>query len=330
MFRLMVAVIVSLAFAAGCYAPQGTTAESDADASSLLFGSSSSTSCQTKYPIVLVHGLSFKDKNLLGINYWWGIPGELKKNGATVYVSNQDTFNGIAEAAQTLASELGVQFALHPTWKKVNLIAHSMGPLESRYMISNLSIPGKGAAKNYVASMSSISGTHRGSEIADVIWALYKGIPVIGEIGAAIISAGVNAFADIFYYAEGNQDCMKALYNLTTDYVKTVFNPSTPDASGVMYQSWGGKMNYIGTTPEQLMMGPTWLLMKAMGAGDNDGMVSIASSKWGTWRGAMTTSILYHGVSHLNEVGHLMGMTGGFDAPGFYVKVVKELKTKGY
>ena len=39
--------------------------------------------CATKYPILLVHGVCFRDFKHL--NYWGRIPKELEKNGATVY-----------------------------------------------------------------------------------------------------------------------------------------------------------------------------------------------------------------------------------------------------
>ncbi|MBY6921890.1 triacylglycerol lipase, partial [Clostridium botulinum] len=44
--------------------------------------------CKTKYPIVLVHGVGFRD--LKYINYWGRIPKELIRNGATVYYGNQE------------------------------------------------------------------------------------------------------------------------------------------------------------------------------------------------------------------------------------------------
>jgi triacylglycerol lipase len=206
-----------------------------------------------------------------------------------------------------------------------------MGPLDSRYLIANLSIPGKGPAKNFVASLTSISGVNGGSEIADIIyWWSTNSIPVLDSAITSLISGGVNAFASLFFFNTSDPDCLKALYNLTTNYVKNVFNPNTPNQAGVMYQSWGGKINYVGVTPEYVMVGPLWLLMNAMGSDDNDALVSIKSAKLGTWRGALTTSLLYPGVTHTNETNQLFGITPGFDAPGFYVKTVKELKSKGY
>ncbi len=291
-----------------------------------LYAGGSSAKCATKYPIILVHGAGFKDENILGVNYWWRIPDALEDEGAEVYITNQDTFGSIADRAQQIAVELGQLFALNPGWGKVNLIAHSQGPLDCRYLTANCSIPGKGAARNYIASLTSISGVNQGSEIADLLWSLHNGIPVLGPALADVISSAVNLFAEVFYYNEDDQNSMQTLYNLTTSYVKNVFNPLTPNVAGVYYQSWGGKIKYAGLD----LMSPLWVIMNLMGAGDNDGLVSIASARLGKWRGELTGAWWSNGVDHLEEVNQLFGITPGFDAPGFYVDVVSELKTMGY
>ena len=77
-----------------------------------LLASGSTPRCQTKYPIILVHGAFFKDQNMLGINYWWGIPSALQDEGAVVYVAQQDTFNGTIERANEVAKEIGQQSAV--------------------------------------------------------------------------------------------------------------------------------------------------------------------------------------------------------------------------
>ena len=42
--------------------------------------------CKTKYPLLLVHGIFFRDFEKL--NYWGRIPDELIKNGATIFYGN--------------------------------------------------------------------------------------------------------------------------------------------------------------------------------------------------------------------------------------------------
>ena len=49
------------------------------------FGSSGYT--QTKYPVVLAHGMLGFD-SILGVDYWYGIPAALRRDGASVYVAN--------------------------------------------------------------------------------------------------------------------------------------------------------------------------------------------------------------------------------------------------
>ena len=41
---------------------------------------------QTRYPIVLVHGL-FGFDSFLGVDYFYGIPSALRRDGARVYVA---------------------------------------------------------------------------------------------------------------------------------------------------------------------------------------------------------------------------------------------------
>ena len=43
--------------------------------------------CETKYPVLLVHGVFFRDYKFP--NYWGRIPKELELNGAEVYFGNQ-------------------------------------------------------------------------------------------------------------------------------------------------------------------------------------------------------------------------------------------------
>jgi triacylglycerol lipase len=298
------------------------------------------TTCKTKYPIVLVHGAFMRDSNMLGINYWWGIPSALRAKGAVVYVTNQDPFNSEAVRANAVANELGVQFAINPTWTKINIIAHSMGPLDSRNVIANFNIPGKGPAKNYVATLTSISGTHTGSEVADVLYTLQTGIPILGELVGSVIERMIDVIGGWFFLIQG-QNTKALLYDLITPTVVNIFNPNCPNQPGIKYEAYGGKVNAISATtivdPTALVSDALWAVMKLGGAGDNDCLVSLKSSHipasngiTPTWKGAMTTSILFPGVNHFAEIDHFLGIHSGWDAKGFYVKVAKDLKSRGF
>ena len=47
---------------------------------------------QTKYPILLVHGL-FGFDSIAGVEYWYDIPESLRAEGATVYVDTVSAAN---------------------------------------------------------------------------------------------------------------------------------------------------------------------------------------------------------------------------------------------
>ncbi len=83
--------------------------------------------CRTHYPLVLVHRVFFRDRKYF--NYWGRIPGELIRNGATVYYGGQQSAASTENAAKELriVEETGCG--------KVNIIAHSKGGLEARWAV---------------------------------------------------------------------------------------------------------------------------------------------------------------------------------------------------
>ncbi|MDW3190447.1 alpha/beta fold hydrolase, partial [Vibrio sp. Vb0932] len=80
---------------------------------------------QTKYPIVLVHGL-FGFDSLAGVDYFFGIPHSLTKDGATVYVAQVSATNSSEARGEQLLSQVETLLAATGT-NKVNLIGHSHG-----------------------------------------------------------------------------------------------------------------------------------------------------------------------------------------------------------
>ena len=64
----------------------------------------SSKVCATKYPLLLVHGVFFRDFKYL--NYWGRIPDELKKNSARIYYGNHQSALSVAESAAELTARI--------------------------------------------------------------------------------------------------------------------------------------------------------------------------------------------------------------------------------
>ena len=123
--------------------------------------------CRTRYPLLLVHGVGFRD--LRYFNYWGRIPRELARYGAAVYYGNQEAFATVAYNAGDIRKK--IEGIVEETGcGKVNIIAHSKGGLDSRYAISNL-----GAAP-MVASLTTINTPHRGCRFVDYACRLPEGL----------------------------------------------------------------------------------------------------------------------------------------------------------
>ena len=114
--------------------------------------------CKTKYPIILIHGVFFRDSKLL--NYWGRIPRTLELHGATVYYGDHQSALTVKESARELAARIKL-IVERSGCEKVNLIAHSKGGLDCRYAISEFEIA------PYVASLTTVSTPHRGCLFAE-------------------------------------------------------------------------------------------------------------------------------------------------------------------
>lgn len=57
--------------------------------------------CRTKYPLLLVHGVFFRDSKLM--NYWGRIPAELEANGAVIFYGEQQSAASVEDSAAELA-----------------------------------------------------------------------------------------------------------------------------------------------------------------------------------------------------------------------------------
>ena len=65
--------------------------------------------------------------------------------------------------------------------------------------------------------------------------------------------------------------------NLTTDYLTQQFNPSTPDDKNVLYFSYAAA---IGQCSRMSPLRIPWEIVRRA-EGENDGFVSVFSSRWG-------------------------------------------------
>lgn len=260
--------------------------------------------CKTKYPILLVHGVFFRDFKYL--NYWGRIPKALEGNGATLYYGEHQSAASIAECGQELADRIE-KIIKETGCEKVNVIAHSKGGLDMRYAIS------KCGADKYVASLTTINTPHRGCEFADYL------LNKIPQKEQDMIAAKYNsAFKNL---GDEHPDFLKAVNDLTHTSCEK-FNEEVKDVGTIIYRSVGSRLNRGSGGRFPLNM--SFLLVKYFD-GDNDGLVGKKSFEWGrdfkylTVRGD-------RGISHGDMIDLNRENIPEFDVREFYIKLVNELK----
>lgn len=216
-------------------------------------------------PIVFAHGLfGFDEIQLapevlrqtlpkLSIVYWNGVAEVLTRRGIEVYTTRVPMSASIQERAHALRDAIDARYG---DGQEINLIGHSMGGLDARYLVTHLKTRAR------IRSLTTIASPHRGSTFADLM--LYR------VIGRERLPWFLRKLEQIGIPGGG-----RAFECLTRDSMKT-FNETTPDMADVKYLSWGAAFQ------------PGWfnefrLSHQAIYAeeGDNDGLVSIGSSKWG-------------------------------------------------
>jgi len=263
--------------------------------------------CKTKYPILLVHGIFWRDWQYF--SYWGRIPRELTKNGAVLYYGNQHS----AATMDICGSELKDQILTiieAEQCEKVNIIGHSKGGLDARYVISCLGMD------KYVASLTTIGTPHKGSILVDYF---LKRLP---DKLVQFISNRYNAA----YKRLGDKtpDFYSGVYDLTTNQSEA-FNEKAVNKEGVVYQSVASKMNSMFSAGFPLNLGH--IILKGR-AGINDGFVTLESSKFGDYLGCWETKKT-RGVSHGDMIDLLRENIHEFDICEVYVDIVRDLKAKG-
>lgn len=256
----------------------------------------------TKYPIVLAHGLfGFAELKLAGpylppIHYWRGIQEALTAHGNEVIAATVPPSGTIAQRAAQLRHN--ILAASHG--RPVNIIAHSMGGLDARYMISksrtnrtllaNANSTGNANSNDEqqhstdrrndvnVRALVTIATPHHGSAIADLL---------LAQIGPARLPALYRAWHAATRLDSGAFD------QLTRRYMRETFNPATQDDPDTAYFSYGAA---LARKPPLLSPFRSSHAALLRAEGPNDGLVSVESARWGSYKGTL------EGVNHLDLI----------------------------
>lgn len=263
--------------------------------------------CATKYPILLVHGVFFRDSRYL--NYWGRIPQALEKNGAKIYYGNHQSALSVADSAEELKQRME-EIRKETGAEKLNIIAHSKGGLDCRYAISCL------GAGDYAASLTTINTPHRGCEFAQYL--LEKAPQKLKDTVSSTYNATMKKLGD------ANPDFLKAVEDLTAENCRAL-NEKAPDQPGVFYQSTGSKLKK--PTGGRFPLNLTNRFVK-MFDGNNDGLVGEKSFAWGSHYEFLTAKGK-RGISHGDMIDLNRENFRGFDVREFYVQLVAGLKEQG-
>lgn len=255
----------------------------------------------TKYPIVLVHGIAIRDSKIL--RAFGKIEKKLREAGYNAYTASTDAFGTIENNANQLKDFI-LKILEHTNAEKVNVISHSKGGLDTKYMIANLGMEDK------IASFTTLCTPHKGSLIATKIWSLPSPIKKIMAF-----------FVNIFYKVIGdkNPDSLKVCEQLKAKEE----SDSVIYSDKVYCQSYSTK---ITKKRDCLLMAiPMAVYNKAEGV-ENDGVVSVESAKFENYRG----ECLDESVSHTQIIDIFAKRKNRHKIFAFYIGLCRELGEMGY
>lgn len=266
----------------------------------------------TRYPILMLHGVGFRD--LKWPLYWGRIPNALSGMGAELFYGQQDCWARVEDNAKTVKARIW-QILEETGADKLNIIAHSKGGLEARMAASSLGMGGQ------IASITTIGTPHRGSKTVD---RLLKAPDALYHVAALAVDNWIGLIGDT------KPDFYAVCRDFSTEYAER-FNRENPDVPGVYYQSFAGVMK----TPWSDIHLSTANLIVKLFEGDNDGLVSVESARWGETF-TLLTGRTNRGVSHYDEIDFRRaplsahrGGDGVSDICDVYRRIVTDLAERG-
>jgi len=318
--KKLAGILALVLLGSGCAAESDAGDDVDGSEDALAQIGPEPTGRPSKHAIVLAHGFDASDTNRWS---FYKLQEALEADGHVVHAARVQPYRGVPDRAKELAThvdqaleECKAAQARGCDPSKVHIIAHSMGGLDSRYVVAKLSNDKGVPYKDLVASVTTISTPHRGSAVADTI------LKVTPNLADPVVNALASLWARTFTdrdLAEGS-DVRAALTSISEGHAPA-FNADVTDQPGVYYQSWAGistqldlhidqreidacegkveayKNHADQTTNLQLIVSAP-LVGHGLGnaAKPNDAMVTVESAKWGDFHGCIP-------ADHLDEVG---------------------------
>ena len=258
----------------------------------------------TKYPIILVHGIIIKD--FLFVKSFGQIDRILKVFGFTVYKSRVDGFGTIENNAQILKDEI-LKIIEETKCEKVNIIAHSKGGLDSKYMIQELGM------EDYVASLTTLCTPHKGSPIA-------TGILKFPRWMLKFVAFWINLWYRIF--GDKHPNTLKVCEQLAK--IDSIEMDTLNFNKKVYCQSYSTKMK---RAREDFVMGIPFMFFRHFEKGtESDGLVGKDSARFGDYKG----EAIEDSISHSEIIDFMVKRKKKDKIYAFYSTLCEDLKARGY
>jgi triacylglycerol lipase len=241
---------------------------------------------------------------------------------------------------------------------RVHLICYAVAGIDCRFAISPRGLwredpEAQRAAAARVASVTTIATPHRGTEVATAVLELATDARAGNAIRTLLGGGAAHALDD--------RQLDAVLGALTLDGARAL-NREVIDAPDVLYQSWAGLSFVLGESwiesedairracddpavapiaereaeRRDAMSEPLWATAPYAGRsggesgtaslGPGDGMVAVASARWGTFRGCLPADH-YDVIGQFDDRGP--DPRTGFEADRFYAAVIRELAERG-
>lgn len=285
--------------------------------------------------VVLVHGFLGFDR-LFGIEYFKGVAEHLRARDPALQIlaPKLDPDAPIAHRARQLLDFMAVCVK-----SKAHIIAHSMGGLDARYLISKL------GGYRLVRSLTTLGTPHWGTPAAE--WLIRIRVKFGDAAAASVLTKSARArialsnrhiryLLDVLCPFDGG------IHDMTYRAMER-FNEACPNLDSVAYFSHAGLSGPGERDSLSPLLAPFHgLILKCdhpkMG-GKNDGLVSIESAK-GKGLGKGGTDFQFSGILHADHcdlIGHdwsissrlikrLVGKRNGFDHLKLYERIVRRVK----
>lgn len=217
-------------------------------------------------------------QTFLGAAYFRGLKERFEARGHKTLFPEVPPLGSVETRARILADAIREAYPQGP----VHIVAHSMGGLDSRFLIAHnlhgLAEPGR------IVSLDTLSTPHRGSPVADLLAGPSSEAPqrrVYEHLRAALAPLGLET---------------GALAHLTSEAAARVPDP-VPTHPHIRYRSHfaGGRPGPLRTC---LALAPTYHYLLAATGQPNDGVVTLESAKYGEFQEP------FWPCDHVDMVGH--------------------------